>query len=204
MSSKYMIRIRISIFFLTLLSLAIAILNSAQARFAVILRDRARSDYANTTAAILDNKFLSLQSNILIDTIITALAMAAFAIYGAVIVARPRWLHEHESILPTYATSQVVLAFVMIVTGGYLADQVQGLQPSFKRVSANDVVPYYSTMYYGGVAQAGYGSVLILFAITVAVFCFVSAHYEAKQERVEEAAREAAEADNRGRESSRV
>ncbi|KAK6857502.1 hypothetical protein PG995_006329 [Apiospora arundinis] len=92
----------------------------------------------------------------------------------------------------------------MIVTGGYLADQVQGLQPSFKRVSANDVVPYYSMMYYGGVAQAGYGSVLILFAITVAVFCFVSVHYEAKQERVEEAAREAAEADNRGRESSRV
>ena len=92
-----MIRIRISILFLTLLSLAIAILNSAHARFAVILRDRARSDYANTTAAILDNKFLSLQSNILIDTIITALAMAAFAIYGAVIVARPRWLHDHES-----------------------------------------------------------------------------------------------------------
>ncbi|KAK8093249.1 uncharacterized protein PG998_014650 [Apiospora kogelbergensis] len=184
MSSKYMIRIRISILFLTLLSLAIAILNSAHARFAVILRDRARSDYANTTAAILDNKFLSLQSNILIDTIITALAMAA--------------------ILPTYATSQLVLAFVMIGTGGYLADQVQGFQPSFKRFSANDAVPYYSMMYYGGVAQAGYGSVLILFAITVAVFCFVSAHCEKKQERVEEAAREAAETDNRGRESSRV
>jgi len=123
---------------------------------------------------------------------------------GAVIVAHPRWLHDHEGILPTYAASQVVLAFVMIVTGGYLADQVQGFQPSFKRFSANDVVPYYSTMYYGGVAQASYGSVLILFAITVAVFCFVSAHYEAKQERVEEAAREAAAADNRGRESSRV
>ena len=198
-----MIRTRISIFFLTLLSLAIAILNSAHARFAVILRDRARSDYANTTAAILDNKFLSLQSNILIDTVITALATAAFAIYGAVIVAHPRWLHDHEGILPTYAASQVVLAFAMIVTGGYLADQVQGFQPSFKRFSANDVVPYYSTMYYGGVAQASYGSVLILFAITVAVFCFVSAHYEAKQERVEEAAREAAAADNCGRESSR-
>ncbi|KAK8036732.1 hypothetical protein PG994_015229 [Apiospora phragmitis] len=114
--------------------------------------------------------------------------MAAFAIYGAVIVARPRWLHEHESVLPTYATSQVALAFVMIVTGATL--------PTKSRDSSRPSK--------GGVAQAGYGSVLILFAITVAVFCFVSAHYEAKQERVEEAAREAAEADNRGRESSRV
>ncbi|KAK8872274.1 hypothetical protein PGQ11_002788 [Apiospora arundinis] len=130
--------------------------------------------------------------------------MAAFCIYGAVIVARPRWLHEHESILPTYAASQLVLDFIMIVAGVYLADQIQGLQSSFKRGSANDVVPYYSMMYYGGVAQAGYGSVLIFFAITVAVFCFISTHYEAKQERAEEAAREAVAADNRGRESSRV
>ena len=204
MSSEFMIRIRLTILFLTLLSLAVASLSSASARFAVILRDRARFDYINTTDGILDNNFQSLQSQILIDTVITAVATAAFTIYGAVITVHPRWLREHESILPGYAIFQMILAFIMIGTGGYLADHVHGFQTSFEKFGANDSIPYYGIMYYGGVAQAAYGSVLVFLAITVSVLVCVFDHYETKQNRVKAAASEAAAANNSGKEFSQV
>jgi hypothetical protein len=109
-----------------------------------------------------------LQSHILIVTVITGVATGAFAIYGAVITVHPRWLRELESILLVYGVFQIILAFVMIVTGGYVADHVHGFQTSFKKFGANDSIPYYGIIYYGGVAQATYGSVLVFLSITVA------------------------------------
>jgi len=55
----------------------------------------------------------------------------------------------------------------MIATGGYVADRVHGFQTSFDRSSANDPISYYDVIYYGGIAQAVYRSVLVFLAITV-------------------------------------
>jgi len=204
MSSEYMIRIRLTILFFTLLSLAVASLNSANARFAVILRDRARSDYINTSDSILDDNFQSLQSSILKDAVVlvTAVATAAFAICGAVITVHPKWLGEYSWIPQRYASVQVILAIFMIAAGGYLADHVHGFQTSFEKFGANDSISYYGMMYYGGVAQAAYGSVLVVLAITVVVFVSVFDHYEMKQNWAKAAARKAAAANNSWKESS--
>ncbi|KAM5342859.1 hypothetical protein ACJ41O_013825 [Fusarium nematophilum] len=165
MPSKYTIRLRLTILFFTILSLAVAGLNSANARFAIILRDRARSDI-NPTNSILSNKFQWVQRNTLIDVVITALATAAFAIYGAAITFHPSWLRENDGV-STFGLLQAVPGFLMVVTGGYLADQVHGYQTSFEKFGADDGIPYYGIMYYGGVAQAAYGSVLVLLAIAI-------------------------------------
>ena len=177
MSSEHMIRVRLTILFFTLLSLGVAGLSSANAHFAVILRDRARSDYINTSDGILDNKFQSVQSSVLINAVITAIPTTAFAIYGATIAVHPRWFRDHDAILVTYAILQVILAFAMIATGASLADGVHGYQTSFEKFGANDSIPYYSTMYYGGVAQAAYGSVLVSTAITAIILVCTLEHH---------------------------
>ncbi|SPQ22988.1 b27284f9-0714-4c07-898b-ca257c1f4914 [Thermothielavioides terrestris] len=91
------------------------------------------------------------QYNILNTTIdSSSIATTAFAICGAVITAHPRWLRvDHERILTVYAILQMILTSSMIVTGGYLADNVHGFQTSFEKFGANDRIPYYSMMYYG-------------------------------------------------------
>jgi hypothetical protein len=98
-----------------------------------------------------------------------AIATTAVIIYGAVIAVHSRWLRDHEGTLYAFVIAQVVLAFIMIATGGYLADQVHGFYTSFEKFGTHDSIPYYSLMYYGGVAQAAYGSVLVFLTITVVV-----------------------------------
>lgn len=94
-----------------------------------------------------------------------------------------------------FAVAQIVLAFIMIATGGYLADHVHGFYNSFEKFGTHDSIPYYSLMYYGGVAQAAYGSALV-FAITVVVLLSTFDHYEIKNSQVEVAASEEAEPKN--------
>ncbi|KFY01358.1 hypothetical protein O988_02797 [Pseudogymnoascus sp. VKM F-3808] len=192
MPSQYVIRTRLIILFFTLLSLAVAGLNSANAHFSIILRDRARSDYTNTPNGILDNAFERLQSKALNVTVLTALASTAVTVYGAVIMSHSRWLRDHEGTIFAFAIFQVILAFIMIVTGGYLADNVRGFYTSFENFASHDSIPYYSLMYYGGVAQAAYGSVLVFLAITVVVLLFAYDRYENEKDWNEAAASEEA------------
>jgi len=136
MPSQYMIPTRLTILFFTLLSLAVASLNSANAHLSIALRDRARSNYINTADGILDNKFQELQSNALIVIVFTALAIIVFVIYGAVIAVHPRWLRDYEEALCVFAIAQIFLAFIMIVTGSFLTENVQGFYTSFEKSSA--------------------------------------------------------------------
>jgi uncharacterized membrane protein (DUF485 family) len=160
------------------------------------LRDRARSDYINTADGILDNNFQELQSNALIVTVLTALANGAFIIYGVVIAVHPRWLRDHEETLYVFAIAQIVLAFIMVITGGILADNVHGFYTSFEKFGTHDNIPYYSLMYYGGVAQAAYGSILVFLTITVVILLSAFDHYETKKSRVQAAASEEAAPNN--------
>jgi len=187
MFSEYKISNRITILFFTILSLIIAILNSVGAFFAVTLLYQTRTEFN-------DNKYKGPASDdfgtliyILIGVLITAVVTTILAIYGAVISVHPSWLHRHEnSIIPTYAFSQMIQAAILIVTGGYLTEHVSGLQPSFKRYTGNNGILYSSVMCYGGIAQAVYGSLFIFFCITIMLANSVANYCERRQKRVKE------------------
>ena len=181
MSSESVTRTVILLF--TLLSLAVAGLNSAQANFAILLRDRARSDYANTDDVILNREFQSLQTDTLSAMVITAIATSVFAICGFVVAVLPKWLREHKSVLGVYAGMQIFFAFFMIATGGFVADHVRGFQTSFKKFGGNDITPYYGIMFYGGIAQAAYGSALVFLGMMVVVLVAAFHHHERKPTR---------------------
>lgn len=68
----------------------------------------------------------------------------------------------------------------MVVTGGYVADRVHGFQALFERFCANDGIPYYGMIYYGGIAQASYGSSLIFLAVIAVVIGYPSLRMLAK------------------------
>jgi hypothetical protein len=164
MSSDYLFRARLATLFFTLLSLAVTGLNAAIGRFSVVLQDRARSEYMGA-ARYSGGHFETLQSNILIGAVSTAVAAGAFTMYGAVVATHSPVMRRHENILPTLAVNQLILAFIMIVTGVCTAVQVQDFQNLFEHFGASDKAPYYVLMYYGSVAQAAYGSVLVLLTI---------------------------------------
>ena len=195
MASEHMIRLRLIILPFTLVSLAIALLSSANAYFAVILRDRVRSDFINTTDDILDNKFQSIQSSVLIYEAFAALGSSLIAILGAVIMVYTgllRLLRDNCF----YCLLLLVPALVMITLGGCVTDQVHGYQTSFEKFDANDSIPYYDIMYYGGVAQAAYGSALFFLTTFLCIKMMKSL--------VAEDAREAAAADNSMQEFAQV
>lgn len=67
------IRMRLAILFLTITWLVLAGLGSSIVRFAVILRDRAKSDLVTSSDSILDITFQNLMDNVLEGTVIVAL-----------------------------------------------------------------------------------------------------------------------------------
>jgi hypothetical protein len=111
--------------------------------------------------------------------------------------------HNNKGVLCAFAATQTVLALFMISTGGYLAYHVHDFYTSFERFSAHDSIPYYSLMYYGSVAQAAYGCVLVF--LTMAVIPLLGANIpETKQSRVEAVASEAAAPNTNEKEFSQV
>jgi hypothetical protein len=160
MSPEYHIWTRLITLFCTLLSLAAASLSLTNAYFAATLRDRVRSNY--TTTGVLDKAFQRLLKNVLIGELATAILTIACAIYGFVIAVHPRWLKEYRWTLEIYGCLQFLLAILMIGAGALLATQVKGFQTSFQWFGANASIPYYSTMYYGSVAQVAYGVVIVI------------------------------------------
>ena len=177
-----------------MLSLALATLDSAMAHFAVVLRDRAKSNYVNTTDGILNDNFRKLQKDVLACNICMMVAATAFAIFGAVIAVHPRGPQKYTENL-IYPILQTIVSLIALVTGGYVADHVHGFQTSFKKFGANDSIPYYGVMYYGGVTQAAYGSLFFFLAISLAVVSSRD-HRHTSQHRVQNAAEEVTVADN--------
>jgi hypothetical protein len=87
---------RLAIAFLAIIGLAFTSLNSAIARFAVILRDRAKADIITPNRSISDKTFRNLMDNVLVDVLIAAVISTSFAITGAVLTGHPRWLREQD------------------------------------------------------------------------------------------------------------
>jgi hypothetical protein len=57
---------------------------------------------------------------------------------------------------------------MLVSIGGYVAERVRGCETEFGRPGADGGVLYYRVIYYGHVAQAAYGFVLIIFSLAFA------------------------------------
>jgi hypothetical protein len=89
-----MVRMRLIIISLTVTWLALASLSSATVHFAVVLRDRAKSDLVTLSGSILDLTFQNLMDDVVDGTVIAALVSALFSIFGLILVVYPKWLQE--------------------------------------------------------------------------------------------------------------
>ncbi|KGO69109.1 hypothetical protein PITC_017560 [Penicillium italicum] len=83
---------RLTILFLTITWLALAGLSSATVRFAVVLRDGAKSDLVNSSDSILDITFQSLIDKVIVSIVVIALVLTLFSIFGFVLIIYPKWL----------------------------------------------------------------------------------------------------------------
>ncbi|KAH8745351.1 hypothetical protein F5883DRAFT_510901 [Diaporthe sp. PMI_573] len=181
MSSKYVIRYRLLVLLFTFLTLVASALSSANIRFAIVLRERARSGYVDNTQVILDMNFAALQSNLLVASVIAAVPATLFSIVGFVLVLHRRWLADNHGSITIFILLQLVVDLFFVVIGGYSADKIQGLQTSFAKFGGHDRILYYNIIYFGSVAQAGYGATCIITAVVTSVILFAFDHYQTKR-----------------------
>ncbi|KAJ9480564.1 hypothetical protein VN97_g12991, partial [Penicillium thymicola] len=123
---------RLAFFFLSITWLALAGLSSATVRFAVILRDRAKSDLATSGDSILDITFQNLMDNIIVGMVIVALISALLSIFGIALAIHPRCLREDRKYRLYYVCTQLVIGLIVLSLGGYVASKVHGFQTSFE------------------------------------------------------------------------
>ncbi|KAK9847279.1 hypothetical protein MYU51_019637 [Penicillium brevicompactum] len=69
-TSTIIIRMRLPILFPAITWLALTSLSSATVRFAVVLRDRVKSDLVNSSNSILDITFQNLMNNVVMGTVL--------------------------------------------------------------------------------------------------------------------------------------
>ncbi|KAH8755040.1 hypothetical protein F5883DRAFT_687325 [Diaporthe sp. PMI_573] len=189
MSSKYVIRYRALVLLLTFLTLVASALSSANIRFAIVLRERARSGYVDNTQVILDMNFAALQSNLLVASVMAAVPAALFSAFGVVLALHRRWLADNHCSITIFILLQLAVSLLYVVIGGYSADKIQGLQTSFAKFGGHDRILYYNIIYFGSVAQAGYGATCIITAVVTTVILFTCDHYQTKRVRAQAAAK---------------
>ena len=159
------VRIRLVIFFLTTTWLAISSLSSAIVRFAVVLRDCAKSDLVTPSDSILDVTFQNLMDNVVESMVIVALISALFSIFGFVLVIYPKWLQENCNARVYYGCVQIIVSLAVLSLGGYVASHVHGFQTSFEFFDSEGHFPHYKIMYYGAVSQAAFGSLVVILSL---------------------------------------
>ena len=171
-----MIRMRLVILFLTITWLALAGLSSATVRFAVILRDRAKSDLVTSSDSILDIAFQNLMDNVVVGMVIVALVSALFSIFGFVLVIYPKWLQENCTARFYYSCIQIVVSLIVLSLGGYVASHVHSFQTSFVFFDSDGHFPYYNIIYYRAVGQAAFGSLLVIRSLVRFTVCGLRGH----------------------------
>jgi small-conductance mechanosensitive channel len=175
-TSAATIRMRLAFLFLSIIWLALAGLSSATVRFAVILRDRAKSDLATSSDSMLDITFQNLMDNIVVGMVIVALISALFSIFGIALAIHPRCLRENRKYRLYYVCTQLVVGLIVLSLGGYVASNVHGFQTSFELFDIEGHFPYYKTMYYGAVGQAAFGVLAVIMSLVPFAVCALRGH----------------------------
>ncbi|KAH8750310.1 hypothetical protein F5883DRAFT_579653, partial [Diaporthe sp. PMI_573] len=62
---------------------------------------------------------------------------------------------------------QTIHGLILVSIGGYGAERVRGCETEFGTLGAG-AIPYYNVIYYGNVAQAAYGFLLITLSLAFA------------------------------------
>lgn len=175
-TSPATIRMRLALLFLSVTWLALAGLSSAIVRFAVILRDRARSDLATSRDSILDISFQNLLGNVVVGMVIVTLISALFSIFGIALAIHPRCLGEDRRYRLYYVCTQLVVGLIFLSLGGYVASTVHGFQTSFELFDSEGYFPYYKIMYYGAVGQAAFGVLAVIMSLVPFAVCALRGH----------------------------
>jgi hypothetical protein len=133
--------------FSSIIWLALIGLSSATVRFAVVLRDRAKSDLATSSHSILDITLQNLMENVVVGMVIVTLISALFSISRIALAIHPRCLRENRKYRRYYICTQLVVGLIVLSLGDYAASKVHGFQTSFELSGSEGHVPYYKTMY---------------------------------------------------------
>jgi hypothetical protein len=169
-----MIRMRLIIISLTVTWLALASLGSATVHFAVVLRDRARSDLVTLSDSILDLTFQNLIDDVVDGMVIAPLVSALYSIFGLILVVYPKWLQGKCAARFYYGCIQIVVSMIVLSLGGWIASRVHGFQ-TFEFFERSHI-PYYKIMYYGSVGQAAFGSLVIIMSLVHFAVCGLRGH----------------------------
>ncbi|CAG8110316.1 unnamed protein product [Penicillium nalgiovense] len=170
-----MIPMRLIIISLTVPWLALASLSSATVHFAVVLRDRARSDLVTLSDSILDITFQNLIDNVVDGMVIAPLVSALYSIFGLILVVYPKWLQGKCAARFYYGCIQIVVSMIVLSLGGWIASRVHGFQTFFEFFERSPI-PYCKIMYYGSVGQAAFGSLVIIMSLVCFAVCGLKGH----------------------------
>ena len=147
---------------LIVFNFAIAGLDSAIARFAVVLRDRAESDLAASDNSFADKVFANMMNGVLIFAIFGALASTAFATFGIrLTVSSSRARNSHDA-FALFGFIQFFVSIGYVALGGFIADSIHGYRPSFVRFRHPGEISYYEIMYYGAIGEAAFRALVIV------------------------------------------
>lgn len=158
-----MLYTRLTILVPAIMWLAFAGLDSGISHFAIILRDHAESELINTNHTILGLAFQSLMENILVVSVLIALMSTLLSIFGMILAIHSRWLHQNGQRRIYFVCIQAILALTAVSVGGYIASRVHGSRLSFQLLNIHGHLSYYKFMYYAGVGQATFGSLMIIY-----------------------------------------
>ncbi|KAL2281070.1 hypothetical protein FJTKL_12090 [Diaporthe vaccinii] len=128
---------------------------------AVVFADQSRINDATIAKGDQAKEYLALQRSIFYITVISLIVTMLFAMLGLVTTANPKWLGK-------YSICQMIYGLMLVSIGGYVAERVRECEDEFEKLSADSKVSYYSVIYYGHVAQAAYGFVLITVSLVLA------------------------------------
>lgn len=110
--------------------------------------------------------FENMITNVLDGMVLVAVSSALFSIFGVILVTHPRLLAENSASPRYFGCIQFFLGLVVLSIGGYIANSVHGYQilcAEFDDRASN--FPHYSIMYYGGIGQAVYGSLVVIMTL---------------------------------------
>ncbi|KAJ5737384.1 uncharacterized protein N7483_002509 [Penicillium malachiteum] len=141
-----------------LIKLMVAAFSSAIAYWTTGLRRLMKSDLAASDPPARLMATIQMANNVLAAMIMIAIASTIFAILGIYIA-----IHRTSGI------GQCIYGFIAIVTGGYVADHVQGFQSLIATFIDPDDLQYDGITYYGSVGQAAYGALVIILSIALLV-----------------------------------
>lgn len=165
-STRYSVRLRPLVLFCAMAWLSIAGFSSVTAHFSITLRDYARSDYIRAKISLLPMSFEKIMTTVLDCMVIAAIPSALVSVFGFVLTAHPRLLQDGNATAIYFTCTQFILSVVVLFIGGYVANSIQGYQTLFEGfdVRANHL-PYYGMMYYGGIGEAVFGSLVIILSL---------------------------------------